>query len=497
MAAAAPLMADPADQSLGRRLVRGTALTFGSSLLARALAAAQSILVARALDPRQVGVFAIVSYVLGLTAAFADLGLPTAAARLVANARGERRHELRSVLVTLGLSMLGVALLAGVLLFAGAPFLAALYREVSLTRLFRLGALLVVLSLLGSFLAGTLQGLHRIEMLAAVNVLKGVATLAGIVALLPALGLAGILVASIVAETLALFVVARPVAGAAPEGPARPAWAVARRSMHVATPVFLNGLLAWGGALFARSWLAGTLGYADVGHYQLADATSRLLLLVVGAVSVPLVPMIAEASGTAPARVAELGRAAVRATLLAALPPAVFLSVGAPAVVTIVYGPAYADAAWPTALLAPAVLLQGVGLIAWNIFVGAGRVWTGLIVQALGHLTLVALTAALVPAFGLGGVGLAHLAAAALSAAAGLGCLRTRLDMTLAGSGRLLALTVLAWTGSAVAIAAGATGLAAGAGLAVAVLALAWPTLRPEEVRWLRRALGLRRDGAR
>ena len=474
---------------LGRRLVRGSAVTFGSSLLTRALAALQSIVIARALDPHHVGVFAIVTYVLGLAAALADFGLPTATARLVADGHGERRRELRGVLTTLGLATLATALVAGIALFAGAGWLAGIYGEPSLTLLFRLAALLVVLFLVGGFVGGALQGLQRIELLAAVSVFKAVATVVGIVALVPVIGLAGVLVASLAAETLALLAVARPIAGAARDGAATPAWTLARRSMHVATPVFLNGLLLWGSALVVRSWLAGTRGYADVGYYQLADALSRVVLLVATAITVPLVPMVAEIAASAPERVSTLGRAALRGALLGTMPPAIFLSVGASSIVVLLYGSAYADAVVPTALLAPAALLQGLAFVVWSLFIGAGRAWAGMIVQALGHVTLVALGAALIPAVGPVGLGVAQLAAAALTLAAGLWHLRRTLGIRLDGSWRLIAVAVAAWIAAIVITLGGAAGLGAAAALALAVVALAWWTLGREESAWVRRTL--------
>ncbi|MBI2016938.1 MAG: oligosaccharide flippase family protein, partial [Candidatus Rokubacteria bacterium] len=90
-------MSEPHARPLDGRLLHGSALSLGSTLAARGLAVAQSVVVARALDPHAVGVFSIVSYVLGLVAAFADLGLPTAAAKLIAETRGAARAALLPV----------------------------------------------------------------------------------------------------------------------------------------------------------------------------------------------------------------------------------------------------------------------------------------------------------------------------------------------------------------------------------------------------------------
>jgi hypothetical protein len=108
----------------------------------------------------------------------------------------------------------------------------------------------------------------------------------------------------------------------------------------------------------------------------------------------------------------------------------------------------------------------------------------------LGHATLIALTAALAPGLGLAGVGLAHLAAGALSLVAGLWRLGRDLGVGLGDSAALLALATAAWAAAAAAGLAGATGLAPAAALGLAVATLTWWTLGAEEVAWIRRTLG-------
>ncbi|HBH01996.1 MAG TPA: hypothetical protein DDZ42_08765, partial [Candidatus Rokubacteria bacterium] len=94
---------------------------------------------------------------------------------------------------------------------------------------------------LGALAAGMLQGLGRITRLAVAGVVKGLVALAGIVLLVRPLGLAGVLVASIVAELVMWLFVAGPLgraAGPRTDRAARaPAGAVLRRGVHVAVPV--------------------------------------------------------------------------------------------------------------------------------------------------------------------------------------------------------------------------------------------------------------------
>ena len=491
-------MSESRARPLGGRLFHGSALTLASSLLSRGIAVVQSVVVARALDARQVGVFAIVTYVLGLVAAFADLGLPTAAAKLLSEARGGR-GPLRQVVTTLAVAMLGVAGLAGLVLLAAAAPLAALYAEPALGGLLRLGALLLVLSLLGALAAGMLQGLGRITRLAAAGVVKGLVALAGIVLLVRPLGLAGVLVASIVAELVMWLFVAGPLGRAVGPraGPAAraPAGTVLRRGVHVAVPVFLAGLLVWGSALFVRSYVAAGLGWADVGYFQLADALARVLVILPAAVAVPLVPLVSESTAAGAAGAAALARLSLRATLLAVLPAALFLYVAARPLVVLVYGAAYASAGPIAALMVLAAFLQALGVIAWSTLVGTGRVWAGLWIQSAGLALLGVLTVGLVPALGLAGLGVAHVGAAALTLALGLWYVARRLEVRLDAVASLVPLCVLGWLVAWGLELTGSAGIVAGLALAGGVVALEWRGLTREEAGWVRAAA--RRAGLR
>src|SRR3954470_17599067 len=136
-------------------LVRGGAMSLGGSLLGRAAGMAQSIVIARGLDPHRLGVFSILNYVLALGGAIVDLGVPVAATKLVAEYRVTRPTALRRIVAILaGLSVL-LASAGALLLVASASSLAEFYREPELAPLFRLAAVLLFISLVGAFLASS------------------------------------------------------------------------------------------------------------------------------------------------------------------------------------------------------------------------------------------------------------------------------------------------------------------------------------------------------
>jgi O-antigen/teichoic acid export membrane protein len=471
-------------------IVRGGALTLGGSLLGRAASMAQSIVVARGLDPHRLGHFAIVNYVLALGAAIVDLGVPVAAMRLVAEYRVTRPAALRRILTVL--AGLSVALAAGgaAVLLSGADALGDFYREATLAPLFRLAAALLFVSLFGAFLAGVLQGFRRIDTLAALTPVKAVVALAATLVLLPPLGLVGVIVASLVAELVTWPMIARPLRQALAEAPPpsreMPAVrVVVAQALAVSVPVVLAGLVVCGSAWFIRSYLARVVGYEPVGYFHVADASARLLLLLPSAVAVPFVPAVSESTALGREPTSRMVEGTLRLTLFAVAPAAVFLCLAAEPVLALVYGRAYVEAASLTSMLVLAAAFQALSVIVWSTLVGAGRTWTGFAVQAGGQLAAVALTTVLVPSQGLAGVGLAAIVASAATAVVGLAALRREPGVRLVAVRPALTVAALAWGAAAALWAGGATGwLEAGLG-AGAVIALQFRQLTPGERRWV------------
>lgn len=470
-------------------LVRGGALTLGGSLLGRAASVAQSIVIARGLDPHRLGVFAILNYVLGLGGAIVDLGVPVAAAKLVAEYRVTRPAALRRIVGVLAGVSLVLAIAGALLLLAGASPLSDFYREPALAPLFRLAAALLFVSLVGAFLASAVQGFQRIDTLAAVTAVKAVVALGATLVLLPSLGLVGVILASIVAEAIAWPLVGRPLHRALAATPcvgadAAAARPIVARALALSVPVVLNGLVVWGGAWFVRSYLARTAGYEAVGYFHVADACARLLLLLPSAIAVPFLPAISEAVALGRDATSRMVEGGLRLTLLAAAPAGAFLCLAAEPVLGVVYGETYAGAAASlTSALVLAAGFQAVAVMVWSTLVGAGRTWAGFAVQAGGQLTLVALTVALVPAHGLAGVAVAAIVASVATAALGLGVVRGELGVRFTAVRSALTVSVIGWAAAGAFWTAGTTGWLEGAALGAAVVVLQFHQLTPAERR--------------
>lgn len=406
-------------------ILAGSVQTLASTGVTRALAMAHTIVVARWLDPRAVGVLAVVSYVLSLLGAVADLGLPAAAGKLVAEVRATGPGALRGWVTSLLRLMALLAGGAGLVLVGGAGLLARLYDEPALVALFRLAAALLVATLFGALLAGLLQGLRRIGTLALLGPLKALTALGGTLLLVSKCGVAGVLLAGLGAELLAGALAGTVLRRALPpSGPgSHPTGArLAARGLAVSLPIFVNGFLLWGGAWAVRTYLAHARGWAAVGHYQVADALGRALLVIPTAVTVPLLPLLTEVTVQPGGRPGRTTWQALRLTAMLTLPVALFVALGGGALVELLYGRTYAPAGPLATLLAPAAMLQALTLVLWSLMIASGRLWAGVLAQGTGQALLVLALPALVPPFGLIGLGLGHLlaqgAALALAGAA-------------------------------------------------------------------------------
>lgn len=472
-------------------LVRGGAMTLGGSLLGRVAGMAQSIVIARGLDPHRLGVFAIVNYVLALGGAIVDLGVPVAATKLVAEYRVTRPTALRRIVGTLAVLSVLLAMAGALLLSVGAEPLSRFYREPTLAPLFRLGAALLFVSLVGAFLASAVQGFRLIDTLAAVTAVKAVVALGATIMLLPSLGLVGVIVASIAAEAIAWLLVGRPLrrelaATPVPGHEAPVAGPIVRRALALSVPVVLNGLMVWGGAWFVRSYLARTAGYDSVGYFHVADACARLLLLLPAAIAVPFLPAISESVAVGREATGRMVEGGLRLTLLAVAPAGAFLCLAAQPVLGVIYGEAYAgSAASLTSALVLAAGCQALTMMVWSTLVGAGRTWAGVAVQAGGQVLSVSLTAALVPGHGLAGVAVAALVASAATAVLGLAVVRAELAVRLSEVRSALMVSVMGWATAAALWMAGATGWLEAAALAAVVLLLQFQRLTPDERRWV------------
>jgi O-antigen/teichoic acid export membrane protein len=339
-----------------RRLGADFAAMTGGWAVRAALGVLISVLTARYLAPTEMGRYTFLVWLAGLVAIVLSLGLPTTVTRYTAEAVGAGRPATAGALLRLvvrwqaALSLVSAAALAAAALFVPASWRLPLV----------LTALSVPMLVLHGSLSAFLSGVQVFRWQAVL----GAATLALQAALVIAVvaldaGLLGLLVAHAAVNALGLGVVAWLARGAARRAGALPAPQplgagvradVLRYARSVSVLVVLDAVV-WQRAEVA--FLQALAPPAEVAFYALAFGVAAQVARIPYQASTVLFPSFPALVGSGrTAEVAALHATAMRYLVLLGAPLAVGLAVTAPALVHLLYGPAYDRAAPALATLA-------------------------------------------------------------------------------------------------------------------------------------------------
>lgn len=476
-------MTSPADTtptaSRTRRLGADFAAMTGGFVVRAALSVLISVLTARYLRPEAMGRYAFLVWLAGLLAVVLSLGLPTTLMRYVAEAIGARRPATAGAL----LGQVVRWQLALLLVAVGAVLVAA----TAMTPDWRLPLLLTALSVpplvlngsVGAFLSG-LQ-VFGWQALLSVGMLALLAALFVVVTALDG-GLSGLLLAHAVANAAGLAVLvwlARREGhrrGALP--PAGPLTVEARadvvRYARSASLLVVLDAVVWQRTEVAL--LQALAPAAQIAFYALAFGIAAQAARIPAQASTLLFPSFPALVGAGrAAELAGLHATAMRYLVLLGAPLAIGLAVTAPAVVRLLYGPAYDPAAPVLAALALGSLVAFASGASPAVLHATKRQDWLVRQGVLAAVVDIGLALALIPLAGALGAALASLTAQALGSV-----LAIRAAVRTAGAGvplgALVRITIAALAMGAVAAVPVWT-LGAGAGLAVAIVvgAAAYP----------------------
>jgi len=235
-----------------------------------------------------------------------------------------------------------------------------------------------------------------------------------------------------------------------------------------AWPLAATALALVGAQQVLQLLLLRLYGAPEVGLLGGARKLVEAVGLLPQALMLSLLPALSVAART-PAGAAGAAREAARALVIALLPPAAALALWAEPVLVRFFGPSFGPAAPTLRVLAPAALLGATGTVLTNLLVAVGRQRTLLRVTAGAAAGMIALGAALVPAYGALGAAGAFVVATLAGQVALLALPATRAEVApvLAGAVPPLALGVGA--------AAAAVALGASVPVGAALLLVAYP----------------------
>ena len=160
-----------------------------------------------------------------------------------------------------------------------------------------------------------------------------------------------------------------------------------------------------------RAILVGLLSPAELGAYVVAQSMALTLNVVSNSVYAVLYP---RAAGRSPNDIIATSGLAIRICGMIVSFAAVAAGLCAPILLTVLYGPTFAEAVVPFRILAADAVISAVNVLSIQVFMAAGRPGPVAILQAIGLAAYIPLAFTLVPLYGLDGAAVAWLVSSIL-----------------------------------------------------------------------------------
>ena len=365
------------------KVARNGALYFASLALPALAAAFLVPVTVRALGPARFGLLAL-AWALAEGTGMFDLGLARTTVRFVADATVKGKDRLREIIVASVFSQAGMGCIAGVLVFALAPFLTNHVFKVSpelvpeAIAMLRVLALHVPVLLTSQALRATLEGAQRFDISTVLRLPGSLASIVIPAVVAPAGGsLATILwlllMVRVVLLVLNVDAVRRVLLGGS--WIMQPHLQPLREMLGYSGWVAVSAMLGPALGSFERFVTGSVVGVASLGFYTGAAELANRFFLIPATAFAALLPALAhsEARGARDRALAAC-RAARRQLSAALLPICLALVVFAPTVLRGWLGPEYAAAGGAALrILAVGVFLGGLAHLPLGVLYGAAR----------------------------------------------------------------------------------------------------------------------------
>jgi O-antigen/teichoic acid export membrane protein len=346
---------------LGRRAVRGAAVTSAGQGLRILIQLASVVILARLLSPADFGLFAMVMSVAGIAEVFRDFGLSQAAVQAPALTT-QQRANLFWINSTIGVAL-------AVAVFLSAWSIAALYGREELAPLTQLASITFLLNGLTTQFRASLNRALRFSALAATDV---VAALVGLgVAII--VGLAGLgpwaLVAQLLATAFVTLVLAVVLGGWLPRLPRR---ATMGGFIRFGWNMVATQIVTYVGNNIDSVVIGTRYGAAPLGiynrAYQLVMRIASQLRTPIASVSVPTLSRL-QGEGARYWAFVRLGQVGLGYTVVAGL---AFVIGGAVPLTALLLGPRWSEAAPVLSILAIALVFETLNYGSYWVYISTG-----------------------------------------------------------------------------------------------------------------------------
>jgi O-antigen/teichoic acid export membrane protein len=357
-------MSEPSvgSEGLGRRAVRGAAVTTAGQGLRLAIQLASVVIMARLLTPADVGLFAMVMSIAGIAEVFRDFGLSQAAVQAPVLTR-EQRDNLFWINAAIGAAL-------AVAVFLSSWGIAALYGREELAPLAQLASLTFLFSGLATQFRASLNRMLRFTSLATTDVIAAVVGLgAGIVVALTGAG-PWALVAQLLGTAFATLVLVAVFAGWLPGLPNR--GAAVGGFIRFGWNMVATQMVTYVGNNVDSVVIGIRFGASQLGIYnrafQLVMNTANQLRAPITSVAVPVLSRLQD-EGKRYWDFVRVGQVGLGYTIVVVLS---FIIGGAVPVTALLLGPRWAEAAPVLSLLAVAAVFQTLNSASYWVYISKG-----------------------------------------------------------------------------------------------------------------------------
>lgn len=401
-----------AESPIAYRLARGAFWSLVGGVGSRALTLVSTIIVARLLGKEGYGEVGMVQSTIGLFGVFAGFGLGSTATKYIAEFRLKDPERAGRIMnLTLVISLISGVIIS-ILCLASAPWLSAkTLNRPDLASLLGAGALLLFISTLGGVQSAALSGFESFRAIARINIWQGAISpliaipcvwffdVQGAIASFTIIAAFGLILSSIALNSeCKKFQISQKIDSSI--------WHEQPILWKFALPSMFSGLM-----MVPTIWITNTIlvnqhgGYGELGLFNAANQWRMLIIFLPGLLTSAMLPVLSETHGREDKsdfiRTATLN---LKITWVIALPLTVFaVTLNKP--LAMLFGKQFLGAEKMISYLMIACFLGIVNGAIGSALAGAGRMWTGTIMNLGWSIVLIISSIFLIPH--IGGLGLA------------------------------------------------------------------------------------------
>lgn len=387
-----------------------------SMTTAGALFIAISIMIARWLGVSDFGMYSVLISAQGVVTLLASFGVGTAIAKYVAEYRSRDEEEaLRFAKSGFVLAVI-LAALVSIAYASLSSFIGnGLYNETAMVGIVPFSALVVFSSSVLNTSIGVVQGCQRFRLLAGMQILLPLLSLAMILALLPLAGIKGIFVgffaSQLVVSSLVLAILNRSGFKFASARLELDRKSPAISKMYsFALPAVLGSLMVVPVVWIANTELTLSTGFQAMGYFAVAYVVYQALIVIPNAISIPMMPRVSQLAAGGHEDIQKLVAKVMRTLSIALFPLLFGVALFSGFIVETLYGASFSASAEAVYLMVTTAYFYSLGAIVGIMITGTGKMWLGLGLNALWATLFLVLAFVGVPILGTNGLAVSYAA---------------------------------------------------------------------------------------